>query len=181
MPFLVIIGGPDRGRSFPLKEGQTLVIGRSQTSDTSINDPRVSRVHCRVTVDGGTVTLLDNDSAGGTFVSGSQVSRQDLNTGDTFAIGDTTIRYQLDADIPDDQATVAPVAPAQIAPQKIPQLPELIGTSFAHYRLDKILAKGNTGMVFKAQDTEQDRVVAGKVLTRTPITVKNSATVLCGP
>jgi serine/threonine protein kinase len=165
VPFLVIIGGPDRGRSFQIKEGQTLVIGRSQTSDTQINDPRVSRVHCRVVVDGGTITLLDNDSAGGTFMNGNKVSRQEINTGDTFSVGDTTMRYQLDANIPDDQPTIAPVAAAKPTPQAAPQLADLVGETFAHYRLDKILAKGNTGMIFKAQDTEQDRVVAVKVLT----------------
>ena len=165
MPFLVIIGGPDRGRSFQIKEGQTLVIGRSQTSDTQINDPRVSRVHCRVVADGGTITLLDNDSAGGTFMNGNKVSRQELDTGDTFSVGDTTMRYQLDANIPDDQPTIAPVAAATPTPQAAPQLADLVGETFAHYRLDKILAKGNTGMIFKAQDTEQDRVVAVKILT----------------
>ncbi|MEC9001736.1 MAG: FHA domain-containing protein, partial [Planctomycetota bacterium] len=165
MPFLVIIGGPDRGRSFQIEEGQTLVIGRSQTSDTQINDPRVSRVHCRVVVDGGTITLLDNDSAGGTFMNGNKVSRQELDTGDTFSVGDTTMRYQLDANIPDEQPTIAPVAASTPTPQAVPQLADLVGETFAHYRLDKILAKGNTGMIFKAQDTEQDRVVAVKVLT----------------
>ena len=168
MPFLVIVGGPDRGRHFEITEGQTLVIGRSQTSDTQINDPRVSRVHCRVVIDGGTVTLLDNDSAGGTFVGGAQVSRQELNTGDTFAVGDTTIRYQLDSNLPDEQATVAPVAQAEALPQKTPQLMDLVGQTLAHYRLDKIIAKGNTGMIFKAQDLESDRVAAVKVLTPDP-------------
>ena len=168
MPFLVIVGGPDRGRYFQIEEGQTLVIGRSQTSDTQINDPRVSRVHCRVVVDGGTITLLDNDSASGTFINGNKVSRQELNTGDTFSVGDTTLRYQLDANVPDDQPTIAPVASKPTAPQDVPQLADLIGETFAHYRLDKILAKGNTGMIFKAQDTDQDRVVAVKVLTPDP-------------
>ena len=168
MPFIVIIGGPDRGRSFQIEEGQTLVIGRSQTSDTQINDPRVSRVHCRVVVDGGTITLLDNDSAGGTIMNGNQVSRQELDTGDTFSIGDTTMRYQLDANLPDDQPTIMPVASSEPTPQPAPQLADLVGETFAHYRLDKILAKGNTGMIFKAQDTEQDRVVAVKILTPDP-------------
>jgi serine/threonine protein kinase len=168
VPFIVIIGGPDRGRSFQIEEGQTLVVGRSQTSDTQINDPRVSRVHCRVVVDGGTITLLDNDSAGGTFMNGNQVSRQELDTGDTFSVGDTTMRYQLDANLPDDQPTIMPVASSEPVPQPAPQLADLVGETFAHYRLDKILAKGNTGMIFKAQDTEQDRVVAVKILTPDP-------------
>ena len=114
------------------------------------------------------MTLLDNDSAGGTFVGGAKVSRQDLATGDTFAIGDTTIRYQLDSDVPDEQATVAPMAQQDALPQKTPQLMDLVGQTLAHYRLDKIIAKGNTGMIFLAQDTEQDRIAAVKVLTPDP-------------
>ena len=168
MPFLVIVGGPDRGRSFELEEGQTLVIGRSQASDTQINDPRVSRVHCRVASDGGTVTVLDNDSAGGTYFNGKTISRQELNAGDTFAVGDTTIRYQLDNSIPEEQPTVAPIAAAPAVPEKIPQLAELVGQNLAHYRLDKIVAKGNSGMIFKALDTKKDRVAAIKVLSPDP-------------
>ena len=168
MPFLVIISGPDRGRSFEIQEGQTLVIGRSQTSDTKINDPRVSRVHCRVAIDGGTATLLDNDSASGTFVKGNQTSRHELNAGDTFTIGDSVLRYQLDASVPTDEPTLVPTSGQPAPPPEVPQLKDMVGHTLAHYRLDEILAKGNTGMVFKAHDTENDRTAAVKVLTPDP-------------
>ncbi len=49
---LITVSGPEAGRKFSLEDGQTLVIGRGQASDTQINDPRMSRVHCRVEVDG---------------------------------------------------------------------------------------------------------------------------------
>ena len=168
MSYLVIVGGPDRGRNFEIVEGQTIVIGRSRTSDTKINDPRVSRVHCRVMVNDGTVTVIDNNSAAGTFVRGNQVARQELNTGDDFSIGNTTIRYQLDNSIPDEQATMRPVNTARGGPPKIPALSSLVGENLAHYHLEKIISKGNSGMVFKAQDTEEDRVAAIKVLTPDP-------------
>jgi serine/threonine protein kinase len=41
--------------------------------------------------------------------------------------------------------------------------------SLAHFRLDAILAAGESGMVFKAWDTEKDRVAAVKVLTPDPM------------
>ena len=50
---LVVIAGPEIGRTFPVDDGQTLTLGRGQASDTQINDPRMSRVHCRVRADGG--------------------------------------------------------------------------------------------------------------------------------
>ncbi|MBC8872546.1 MAG: hypothetical protein H8E44_24190 [Planctomycetes bacterium] len=49
---LIVIAGPDAGRSFPLENGQRLVIGRGQASNTQINDPRMSRVDCQVEIDG---------------------------------------------------------------------------------------------------------------------------------
>ena len=56
---LVIVAGPEKGRTFELDDGQTLAIGRGQASDTKINDPSMSRVHCRVQIDGGKTMLLD--------------------------------------------------------------------------------------------------------------------------
>ncbi len=50
---LVIIAGPDKGRSFSLADGESLVIGRGEASDTQINDSRMSRVHCQVHVEKG--------------------------------------------------------------------------------------------------------------------------------
>jgi len=40
----------------------------------------------------------------------------------------------------------------------------LIGEEFAHYRLDSLVAQGRTGLVFKANDTQNDRAVAVKIL-----------------
>ena len=71
----VIIAGPDSGRSFNLTDGQTLIVGRGEASDTQINDPRISRVHCHIQIDGGKAMLLDATSAGGTAVNGQVVKR----------------------------------------------------------------------------------------------------------
>ena len=64
---LVVIAGPETGRTFRVEDGQTLTIGRGQTSDTQINDPHMSRVHCRVQVDGGKMLLADAGSSSGTL------------------------------------------------------------------------------------------------------------------
>ena len=69
---LVLVSGPDKGRVFRLEEGQTLVIGRGQASDTQINDPSMSRVHCRAMVDNGAVRLVDAGSSTGVIVNGSK-------------------------------------------------------------------------------------------------------------
>ena len=55
---LVVISGPDRGRTISLSEGQTLVLGRGESASAQLNDPHVSRVHCQIEVDGGMFRLL---------------------------------------------------------------------------------------------------------------------------
>ena len=162
---LVIVAGPDKGRTFPIENGQTLTIGRGQASDTQINDPHMSRVHCRVQMDGGKAILLDAGSSSGTFVAGQKIVQHELRLGEMFQVGDTRIRYQLEG--PPEGATLDG-EPLIQRPQPQPQvspLKDLVGQSLHNYRLDAIITAGTSGMVFKAYDTEGQRVAAVKVLT----------------
>ena len=161
---LIVISGPDKGRTFSLADGQTLTIGRGQASNTQINDPRMSRVHCRIAVDGGKTVLSDAGSTGGTHVGQAKISEQELKPGDTFRVGDTEIRYSLSGS--QEQATIGgDTAFGRPKPKpKAKQLQDLVGETFADYRLDSIITMGNSGMVFKGTDTKRDRPVAIKVL-----------------
>ncbi len=169
---VVIIGGPDAGRSFRLEDGQTLKVGRGQSSDTQINDPRISRIHCYLEVDGGKVTLVDASSVGGTAVNRQPITRQALTLGDVIEIGDTKLRFQLegaDNNAPSTPKAKPPATPTPFTPlPQIAPLKNLVGQSLAHYRLDAVIASGSSGMVFKAFDTQQDRLAAVKVLTPDP-------------
>ena len=165
---LIVIAGPDSGRSFPLEDGQTLVIGRGQASDTQIQDPRMSRVHCRIQVDGGKLLLIDGGSGAGTLVDGEPTTHCELNPGATFQVGDTQIRYQLDSHheastLAGDHAFGRPKPKPTILPLK-----DLVGQTLHAYRLDKIISSSNSGMVFLSYDTEKDCEVAVKVLTPDP-------------
>jgi serine/threonine protein kinase len=163
MPTLAVIAGPDAGRSFFLRDGQTLTIGRGQASDTQINDPRMSRIHCRVEMNGGEAILYDGGGSGGTTVGGSPVERHVLRPGDVIQVGDTSMRFYLDE--AHEQSTVAgQVASGQPKIDADP-LHELVGQSLAQFRLDEIITAGNSGMVFKATDTEKGHTVAVKVLS----------------
>lgn len=161
---LVVINGADKGRTFALEDGQTLKVGRGQASDTQINDPRMSRVHCHVQVDGGQVLLIDAGSSSGTHVRGQKVEKHALQPGDTFRIGDTEVRFQLESG---DAATMVG-KPLQGVPAAAPSakpLNELVGETLHGFRLDEIISAGSSGMVFKATDTEKGRLAAVKVLT----------------
>ena len=162
---LIVIAGPDAGRSFSLENGQHLVIGRGQASNTQINDPRMSRVHCQVQIDGPKTLLLDAGSSSGTFVAGEKIASRELKPGDVFQVGETQVRYQLDrpqeaTTLTGDTAFGRPKPKPTILPLK-----ELVGQTLHNYRLDAILSSSTSGMVFKAHDTERDRVAAVKVLT----------------
>jgi len=174
---LLIIAGPEAGRSFILENGQTLSVGRGQNSDTKINDPYMSRVHCRISVDGDKVQVADS-SGGNLLMKGKPIESAVLNSGSEFTAGQSTFRYVI-GDIAEDR-TVMPGAfpprggaPAPSAkPSQAPAMPgaspdqleNLIGHSFVHYRIDSILSVGSTGFVFRGTDTEKDRPVAIKVL-----------------
>ena len=79
---LEILEGPDKGRTFPLAEGQTVEIGRGDKTDTKLHDPRVSRQHCRLRVEDGRYLLECVGGAGGTLVNGKPISRCELRLGD---------------------------------------------------------------------------------------------------
>jgi serine/threonine protein kinase len=163
---LVVVAGPDKGRSFPLSDGQPLVVGRSQTTATRLNDPHVSRIHCQVLWDGARAQVTDANSAAGTLVNGKRVGEHVLRPGDVIQVGDTELRFQVGQ--ADEHATLPPAAPAKAAGAAAPlpaeRLGELVGQKLGYFEVRSVLAKGQTGMVFRAQDTKDEREVALKVL-----------------
>jgi serine/threonine protein kinase len=75
------------------------------------------------------------------------------------------IRYQFEST---REATTLVAEPMPESPKlqpKVVPLKDLVGQSLHNYRLDAIITMGTSGMVFKAHDTENDRVAAVKVLT----------------
>lgn len=160
---LIIVFGPDQGRTFTIADGQALVVGRGSNSDTRINDPRISRVHCHIQADDGKTLLIDAGSAGGTAVNGQVVQKHELTPGDVIYLGDTQIRFQLESDA--ERSTLVDKMFGRPKPQPtVTPLKDLVGQSLAHFRLDKIIAAGHAGMVYKSDDSQKNRACAVKVL-----------------
>jgi pSer/pThr/pTyr-binding forkhead associated (FHA) protein len=176
-----VIAGPDKGRAFPLTPGETLLVGRSKSTQTRLTDGHISRVHCEVTVKDDQVTVQDANSAAGTFVNGQRVSRQRLQPGDLLRIGETTLCLQSETDSHDTLPPGAPPAPAaappaeppaeerrrsprESAPAPVKKLTDLMGQTLSHYELAHVLAAGHSGLVFQARDTRSGEIVAFKVL-----------------
>jgi pSer/pThr/pTyr-binding forkhead associated (FHA) protein len=167
----VVVAGPDQGRAFEVPEADALLLGRSKATQTRLTDPHVSRVHCEVEVKGGRVSVHDFDSAGGTFVNGRRVEREDLRAGDVVRIGETELRFE--DDVP-EQPTLPPPAPApeivfaakrgaKPLPASLQRLQALVGQSLGRYQLQEVLGAGQVGLVFRARDTSTQTPVALKV------------------
>ena len=106
---LTVIAGPAAGTVYELVDGQILVIGRGADSDTTIDDNRMSRIHCRIIVDGDSTSVADAGSSSGTFVGGEKTEEHVLQPGDVVMAGRTQFRYDLGdvAHVPSADATIS--------------------------------------------------------------------------
>jgi serine/threonine protein kinase len=162
MMSLEIVEGPDRGRSFPLCDGKSLIIGRGSQSHTQIQDPRISRIHCRIVWEKGQPILVDESGSAGTHVQGQPITRVPLAAGMLFQIGGTLFRLYAPGSSSADFPTVS--VPAPTPASKAPRLTQLVGRTLGRYQLDKIITTTQSGMLFRAHDEGKSEVVAVKVL-----------------
>jgi serine/threonine protein kinase len=161
---LRVVAGPDQGREFTLNEGDTLIVGRGEKTETRLKDPAVSREHCHVKVEGNKALLVHLSKTATTTVNGKRVTQHELRPGDRIQIGSTQLQYHP-AGSP-EASTMVVGNPAAVKPiaERAEQLTELVGQTLSHYEVTDVLAKGQSGMVFRARDTKEDRPVALKVL-----------------
>lgn len=169
---LEIIDGPDKGRTVPFRNGQTLVIGRGPTTDTKLTDRYSSRVHCQLEIRDGLLTLTDMGSASGTVVNDAKIDgKQVLFPGDVIAVGTTKLQVQISNPAEDKTVHLPTPAPTSAQTPTLPVLPEdasqMEGLSLAGYKLGKILGKGSTGVIYRACKPPDPSAVAFKVFYAT--------------
>jgi serine/threonine protein kinase len=166
---LLVIAGPDKGRSFSLEPGTMLRFGRGKTVELRLNDLAVSKVHCELGWDGDRLTVTDQGSTHGTFVNGQRVTQQVLQPGCVLRLGETQLRLEDDRPRAEDAAEGATqmvpfAAVAGMAPGLATGPRPLTGQALSHYAVGPVLAEGRSGVVYRADDTRQRRPVALKVL-----------------
>jgi diguanylate cyclase (GGDEF)-like protein len=89
---LVVIRGGELGARADLAEVD-LVIGRAPGCGFRLDDPGVSRQHCRIWRDGDRWRLRDLGSTNKTFVNGAPVDEVELADGDRIGVGDTVFKF----------------------------------------------------------------------------------------
>ena len=82
------------------------MIGREKVNDIALNDGKVSKVHCEMSViRSGSgkgidqIYVLDLDSTNGTFVNGDAVVQAPLRGGDKVQVGDTILQLSFSDEI----------------------------------------------------------------------------------
>ena len=92
-PALVFVQGSEQ-KSIVLNH-TPFTVGRKVDKDLVIPDPRVSRDHAQILLEGKDFFLVDLSSKHGTFVNGERVQRQKLERGDRLEFGARDSAYLL--------------------------------------------------------------------------------------
>jgi Nif-specific regulatory protein len=83
---LVSKSGVYSGQAWPITES-LIVFGRDPSCTIRVNDPVVSRIHCRVYLEGDKAQIRDMDSRNATLVNGKPIRETALQPGDEIAVG----------------------------------------------------------------------------------------------
>jgi transcriptional regulator with GAF, ATPase, and Fis domain len=102
-PALIAIAGPLNGTTVEL-DAPEVCIGREAGNQVCVQSAWVSRRHCALRREGGSVVVQDLESRNGTFVNGIPVSRRELKHGDLLTVGDCSFRFVCQAEAPATQS-----------------------------------------------------------------------------
>jgi len=95
LPKLVVLSGPLKDSTIPLPEGE-VSIGRDPSNTIAITDPSVSRKHCVLRWQNGSLQVRDLESRNGTLVNGHGVEERALQHGDEISIGNSNLVILLE-------------------------------------------------------------------------------------
>jgi len=96
-----IVEGPGAGTDFEID--QAAILGRLDTNDIPVQDPKASREHAKIYSQGSKFSIVDLNSVNGTFVNGDQITKHALEDGDRITIGKVTMVFEN----PEDEALKA--------------------------------------------------------------------------
>jgi predicted component of type VI protein secretion system len=130
MPRLFILSGPDLGKIHSF-EGEVR-LGRTSDCDIVVHGPSISRIHARLSPEGGAWVLTDLDSSNGIHLGSIRAKRFELSSGDVFRLGKIELRFRVESAKPTqpaDQAAAAAPEPAggpSMEPHPAPAEPDRI-------------------------------------------------------
>ena len=93
-PYLIIFIGKDGGKRHKLKRGK-MTVGRSSQADITINDQRISRIHCVFEWVGDTIIVTDKGSTNGIFYDSKKVTNAVLQPGIPIQLGQSVMKIEF--------------------------------------------------------------------------------------
>jgi diguanylate cyclase (GGDEF)-like protein len=92
-PYLIIFIGLDGGKRHKIKRGK-MTLGRSPKADITINDQRVSRIHCIIEWVGESIIIEDKGSTNGIYVDSQKVTHAPLLPGVSIQLGQSVMKIE---------------------------------------------------------------------------------------
>lgn len=89
---LIILGGPGKGARFLINEEVTK-IGRAPENEIFLDDITVSRRHAEMVREKNRFSIKDMGSLNGTYLNGSVITENNLNSGDELQIGKFRLHF----------------------------------------------------------------------------------------
>jgi two-component system, cell cycle response regulator len=89
-----VLIGQDVGKRIELDRNE-MTVGRAPEADLTLDDERVSRIHCVVLRRGNEVWVEDRDSRNGTYVDGQRVNRCTLSPMANLQVGRTVLHLEF--------------------------------------------------------------------------------------
>ena len=138
-----------------LPVGQSKTVGRGQQADVTVDDPSLSRLHARLTIDDtGQLAIDDLGSTNGIFVNGTEQLSAYLMPGDTVRFG--RIEYMVGladeaGSNPDTSPVVSQTILRRVAMNEAPKVDRLV--------LEALLATSREMMAFEDLPALLDRVL----------------------
>lgn len=163
-PRLEVTDGPEKGRSFELDEGRSMVVGRGKPCHFCIRDSQVSRTHFLLEKGPAGFRICDMGSMSGTFVNGKKIQEHDLVAGDVIRVGQSELRFTLAESLEASTIHPALLPPPSPVPERGGPLSRLPGRTLAGLVIEGAIADGRLGTVFRAFDPKRRLPVALKVL-----------------
>jgi pSer/pThr/pTyr-binding forkhead associated (FHA) protein len=180
---LTITKGQDAGRVIRLEEGETKTLGRGSQADIILRDAVVSRVHCRIRIEGGACYVQDMGSRNGTSVNGRPITKEArLADDDALGIGTELVEVRITPDTQPGEEAVEAVVPVEIGETPVPPTEaevsdeeyeieaqgedeRLIGTVVGGCRVEGLLGRNDISSVYRATQISMERPVALKILS----------------
>ena len=196
---LKVVEGFVKDKLIVLPKEAAYLIGRDRICDMSVMSRRVDRKHARITCRNGAYALTDLETKTGTIVNRNKIATTVLRHNDMIQVGDIKMRFLLEDEEAPKAETVA-AAPAPPRPVVIPPKPApvpvmdkepsevdiavpvftpeelaVVGRTISGLKVIAALAKGRRTIIYKAIQSEHNRVVALRMLS--PEAARNPAIV----